>query len=92
MPLTRRVIFKTAIEKQNRIQISKIIRWEYKLEHTQLLKVTVSVVGWVAVREGFLAHMRKDGRITIPILIAALLKQNEASLERRAVEVMLEPM
>jgi len=91
LPLNKRINFKAKIEKANRFQISKLIRWEYKLESTQLLKVTVSVIGLVGVRENFLIKMRKDGRIAIPSLVAALLKKSAQYLEGRAIEVTIEP-
>jgi len=91
MPLNKGVNFKAKAEKKNRFQISKLIRWEYKLEPTQLLKVTVSIIGLAGVREIFLTNMRKDGRITIPFIAAALLKKSAQFLEGRAIEVILEP-
>jgi hypothetical protein len=92
MPLTHRITFKTTVKKQNRIAIPKILRWQYKLESSEVLKVTVSVEGTMGVRESFLGKMRKDGRIAIPQLQLALLRRNEPSLEDFALEVMLEPV
>ena len=91
MTLTHRVTFKTVLKKNNLITIPKLIKWQYKLESTEVLKVTVSVVGLMGVRESFLAKMYKKGRILIPQLTVALLKQNAKNLENYALEVWLEP-
>ena len=41
MPLTQKVSFKTMLQKGNRVQLPKLIRWKFKLETSQILKVTV---------------------------------------------------
>ena len=69
----------------------RVIRWQFKLETTEVLKVTVSPVGLTGVRESFFGKMRKDGCITIPTLVLALLKKEKPSLEGYALEVTLEP-
>ena len=91
MPLSQRVSFKTVLQKQNRLQVPKLVRWEYKLESSEVLKVTVTIVGFLGVRESFLAKMQKNGRIRIPDLTMALLKRDEPSLEGCVMEVTLEP-
>ena len=40
-PLTEAVEFKTVLQKGNRVQPPKLIRWKFKLETDQILKVTV---------------------------------------------------
>jgi hypothetical protein len=91
MPLNHRVTFKTVLKKNNLISIPKLIRWQYKLEPSEVLKVTVSVEGLMGVRESFLARMYKEGRILIPQLTLALLRQNTKNLENYPLEVWLEP-
>ena len=91
MPLSQRVSFKTMLQKQNRLQVPKLVRWEYKLESSEVLKVTVIIVGLLGVRECFLAKMQKNGQIRIPDLTMALLKRDEPSLEGCVMEVTLEP-
>jgi len=44
VPLTERVSFKTRLQKGNRFQVSKYVRWRYKLESDQTLQVTVSII------------------------------------------------
>ena len=43
VPLTEKVCFKTVFQIGNRVQIPKLVRWRYKLETDQILKVTLSV-------------------------------------------------
>jgi len=40
VPLTETVEFKTVLQKGNRFQLPKLIRWKFKLETVQILKVT----------------------------------------------------
>ena len=91
MPLSRKVNFKTTLKNRNLLQIPNVVRWEFKMEKDQALKVTVNVVGLFSNTESYLTKMRKDGRITVPKLVLALLKQKESSLEGYAMEVTLEP-
>jgi hypothetical protein len=64
---------------------------KYKLESTEVLRVTITIVGVLGVRESFLATLHKDGSLVIPKLTMALLKRNEPSLEGCVMEVTLEP-
>jgi len=92
LPLTQRVSFKAVLQKQNRLQVPKLVRWEYKLKSSEVLKVTVTIhVGLLGVSESFLAKMYKSGRIRIPDLTLTLLKRDEPSLEGHVIEVTLEP-
>ena len=91
MPLNQTVIYKTLLQKQNRIVVPKLIRGKYKLEPEEVLKVTITIVGVLGVRESFLAPLNKEGRIIIPKLTMSLLKRNEPSLEGFVLEVSLEP-
>ena len=79
------------LQTQNRLQIPKLLRWEFKLETSDVLEVTVTIVGVLGVRERFLAKMQRGGRIAIPNLTMALLKRDKPSLEGYAIEVTLEP-
>jgi hypothetical protein len=53
LPLDQRVVFKTMLQKQNRLQVPKLVRWEYKLESSEVLRVTVTIVDVLGVREIF---------------------------------------
>jgi len=73
MPLTESVGFLARLQKLNRIQIPVEVRWRYKLEPGELLKVEVHPVGGLD-SEGFVARLLADGRITIPWEVAWHLK------------------
>jgi hypothetical protein len=45
----------------------------------------------IGIRENFLAKMRKDGRITVPALIVASLKQFAPELKGLVLEITLQP-
>ena len=93
MALTIPVSFKAAIGKGNRIQIPTLIRWEFKLEPTQLLTITLRLFER-GIDETFYAKMNKDGRITIPKINAELIKtqlHKEATLNQYAFEITLRP-
>jgi bifunctional DNA-binding transcriptional regulator/antitoxin component of YhaV-PrlF toxin-antitoxin module len=91
LPLTKRVSFKTILQKNNRVQIPRLVRTQYKLEPFEVLKVTASVTGLVVFSESFFARIQKGGRIVIPKLTLDLLRHDEPSLEGYAIEVTLEP-
>jgi bifunctional DNA-binding transcriptional regulator/antitoxin component of YhaV-PrlF toxin-antitoxin module len=92
MPLTEKVNFKTTLQKGNRVQIPKFIRWRFKLETDQILKVTVSVFGVWGVSQSFLSRMGKDGRILLPKLqIELMQRRREINLTGHVIEVTLEP-
>jgi bifunctional DNA-binding transcriptional regulator/antitoxin component of YhaV-PrlF toxin-antitoxin module len=94
MPLTRKVSFKTVLQRGNRIQLPKLVRWKYKLEQDQVLKVTVTATSVFGGWETFYARMDKSGRITIPELMLKLLQdrtREKQSLTGAVMEVRLEP-
>ncbi len=91
MPLTQKIPFKTAIQQGNRLQIPKAIRWQFKIEPDQLLKVGVKVLNQGGGWQFFYAKMTKDGRVNITNLTMALLQNKDESLLGCIVEVTLEP-
>jgi len=91
MPLTQKVSFKTMLQKGNRVQVPKLIRWQFKMDSAQVLKVSVTAVNVYTGWQIFYAKMGKDGRITVPKLQRELLKGREKSLIGYVMEVMLEP-
>lgn len=92
MPLYEKVNFVAKLQRENRLQVSKYVRWKYKLEPDQTLKVTVSV-NWSMIDHSvfFLARMRKDGRIVIPKVNMDLLQDRKMDLTGYVVKVTLEP-
>ncbi len=91
MPLTQEIPFKTAIQQGNRLQIPKAIRWQFKLEPEQLLKVGIKVLNQGTGWQFFYAKMEKDGRLNVPKLAIALLKGEKDDLVGHILEVTLEP-
>ena len=92
MPLTERVSFKTRLQRGNRVQVPKYVRWHYKLEPTQILEVTVSILGVWRPPQIFLSRISKDGRIVIPKLAIALFKDGKLNLDNHVAEVRLDPL
>ena len=91
MPLIERVKFQTKLQRGNRFQVSKYVRWRYKLESDQTLQVTVCVIGVWGTTQVFLARMSKDGRIVIPKVNMGLLQNREVELAGYVLNVTLEP-
>ncbi len=73
MTLTTTVAFKATLQKGDRFQIPRPIRWQFKLEPKQVLEVTLNFTGYRG-WETFYACMTKDGRIAIPKITCQLLK------------------
>ncbi len=92
MPLTQKVTFRTSLEKGNRLQIAKLIRWQFKIESSQILRVTIDFLDLGKESQFFYAKMGKDGRILVPMLIILVVKGEELSLAGQVMEVTLEPL
>ena len=91
MPLTQKVTFKTMLQRGNRVQVPKLVRWQFKMEPDQVLKVSVNPINLWTGWQFFYAKMGKDGRILIPKLTLALLRSDKPSLASYVMEVILEP-
>ena len=91
MPLTERVSFTTMLQSFNKVQVPKLIRWRFKMDAGQPLKVGVSFLGAHKGWQFFYAKMRNDGRISVPRLILSLFEDETTSLAGYALEVTLEP-
>ena len=90
MPLTRKVSFKTMLQKGNRVQVPIVVRWQFKIDTEQVLKVTVHAINVFSGWEVFYARMGRDGRINIPKLQRELLRGKEQDLTGYIMEVTLE--
>jgi hypothetical protein len=77
--LTEQVEFQTALQSGNRVQVPKLVRWKFKLESNQVLKVAVwaGVIRW----KTFYACMDKSGRITVPKKIQKELLETAFTLQ-----------
>jgi len=94
MPLTERVEFKARLQKGNRVQLPKLVRWQFKLETNQVLKVTVTAINVFGGWETFYGRMDKSGRMSIPGLVLKQLlsrRRDLQSLTGAVMEVRLEP-
>ena len=91
MPLTEKVAYTTTLQHQNKVQIPKLIRWRFKIDTDQPLKVGVNFLDMHMGLQFFYTKMRKDGRITIPKLVLDLFAQEDRTLEGCPIEVMIEP-
>jgi hypothetical protein len=79
------------LQKGNRVQVSKLVRWRFKMETEQVLKVNVTAVDVFSGWEIFYARMGRDGRITVPKLQRELLRGREQDLTGYVMDVTLEP-
>jgi hypothetical protein len=79
------------LQKGNRVQVPKVVRWQFKMDTEQVLKVSVHAVNVFSGWETFYSRMGRDGRITIPKLQRELLRGKEQDLTGYVMDVTLEP-
>jgi bifunctional DNA-binding transcriptional regulator/antitoxin component of YhaV-PrlF toxin-antitoxin module len=82
------------LKEGNRFQVPMKVRWQFKLETTQVLCVNVRTEGSFAREQEFFGRIRSDGRITIPKVTLRLLQESvgrEHSLRGTVLEVKLKP-
>ena len=91
MPLNERVTFQGMIQKGNKVQIPKLMRWQFKMETGQVLRVSVAALALAVRSQVFYAKMAKDGRISIPKLTVTILKREKPNLLGYVLEIILEP-
>jgi hypothetical protein len=84
-------MFRGMLQKGERVQIPKTIRWEFKLEQTQLLKVGFSVPNIFKGWQFYYAKMEKAGRLSVPEAILSQWEREKTSLPGCIVEITLEP-
>ncbi len=88
---TEKVSFSTVLQKDNWVQVPRLVRGRFKMDSTQALKVSVTVVGIWGGWYTFYARMGRDGRITVPKLMRKMLQGEQQKLEGCVLNVMLEP-
>ncbi len=93
MPLTKQETFKAKLQRHNRIAVPKLLRWRYKMEPCEPLKVTIKPLEQESYgEEEFLAKTATDGRLTVPKLNMKILEQKEEkSLAGAIFEVTINP-
>jgi bifunctional DNA-binding transcriptional regulator/antitoxin component of YhaV-PrlF toxin-antitoxin module len=73
VPLTEIERFPAKLQRRGRVQVPVMIRWRYRLEDGEVLRVGVrSPVSFDS--EVFYGRLLKDGRITVPKLVVDLLE------------------
>jgi hypothetical protein len=91
VPLTEKVTFTARLQSSNTVQIPKVIRWRFKMESDQALKVGINFLGLHKGWQFFYVKMRQDGRIIVPKLVLGLFEDGKTGLSGRELEVMIEP-
>jgi hypothetical protein len=92
LPLTEKVSFKTPLQRGNRVQVPKLVRWQFKMDTDQILKVTVNALNVWGSSQTYYAKMAKDGRILLPKLQQELMQNSrETDLTGYIIEVTLQP-
>jgi len=92
LPLTEKVSFKTIVQRGNRLQINRHIRWRYKLESNRYLSVRVDIPAFWGASESFICRITKDGRMVIPqLVVTCLIERAKKEIEGYLVQVTLEP-
>ncbi len=94
MPLTKQETFKAKLQRYNRLAVPTLLRWRYKMEPGELLKVTVKPLDPESYgEEEFLAKTAVDGRLTVPKLTMKILERDgEKSLAGAIFEVTISPI
>jgi len=83
------VSLKAVIQKNRRLRIPVVVRWQFKLEPGEIFKVHLKLGHHY---EAFYGRMGADGRLTVPKVTAKeFLKSEEESVEGYTVEVTLYP-
>jgi hypothetical protein len=88
--LDRKITF-TGIFNSGRVVVPKFFRWLYKLEGSQLLKVSINLAGDWSNNQIFPTKIRKDGKIGIPKAVQDRLKRKDQDLQGCNVDITLEP-
>ncbi len=91
MPLTRKVTFAGVLEKCGRVHVPKLIRWQFKMETEQVLKVGVKPQDSYKSEQNYFAKITQDGRIRVPKLALSTFEDKESSLSGCILEISLEP-
>ena len=91
MALTEKVTFTAVLQKGNRFQVPKVLRWRFKMDSEQVLKVSVSAVEIIGAKHYFYARMDKSGRITVPRLTRDLVRGLRQTRVGYGLNVTLEP-
>jgi hypothetical protein len=73
LPVSENMWIHAKLLSENRFQTPVLVRWKFKLEPGEVLKVKVSPMRSHA-SETFFARLQKEGRITVPARVAVFLE------------------
>ena len=92
MPPNRNNNFKNPLQKGNRVTIPKLMRWQFKMETEQVLKVGVWLPGSYEGWQFFYAKMDKKGRVLIPLVTLELIsREKKPDLAGQIFDLRIEP-
>jgi hypothetical protein len=78
VPLTGQETFKAKLQQHNRFAVPVLLRWQYKMEPGELLRVSLKPFGSQNFNEEeFLAKTASDLRLTVPKLTMEIFERNE---------------
>jgi hypothetical protein len=75
MPLTEEVGFMAVLQRGNRVQVPRLIRWQFKLEPDQVLHATVEIHEDPVGEQDFYMRITRDGRLTFPKVTLKVLQE-----------------
>ena len=73
VPVSEDTWFHATLQRGNRVQVPVLVRWKFRLDPGEVLRVKVSPVGVGFRSVDFFARLQKGGRITVPRLEAEIL-------------------
>jgi len=73
VPVLEDAWFHGRLQRGNRVQVPVLVRWRFRLEAGEVLRVKVSSVEFGARSVVFFARLQKGGRITVPRLEVEVL-------------------
>ena len=93
VPLTEAVGFKVRLEGCGKFMVPKQVRWRFKLESSQVLKVRLHPLEVRFWSEEFYGRMDKNGRVAVPkVMLELMEKELEGrSLKGAVLDVLIEP-
>ena len=90
--LTEKVSFSAVLQRGNRVQIPKLVRWRFKMDSSQILKMTALATNVWSGPQFFYARMTPDGRLHIPQLqLRQMQSSRPGSLVGYVISVTIEP-
>ena len=91
MPLTEKVTFQSTLEPYNKVQVPKLIRWQFKNGERPGFKGRCKCFRPWDRLAVFYAKMKKDGRIRVPRLALLILQGEKPTLVGYLLEITLKP-